>query len=285
MSATSSFSTGSSTSVRLTSPRSEALRLLRVHLERGRTLRQVVPTSLEHVEELRAKKDEWVSDTCSLLRGIFDSGAISEGFAEAGAKFAVYPGEMPAAGETFADELDLRLARLTIVVKRVEAITDMPAAPKPLADAAAIVTPATYAAPTQTATRPGVVIFAHVSEDRVAPVREFLGQLGLQVSSGSVGDPGEKYDFALLILGGEDADKARPGSPNPIRAEVAFDLGYLCGRVGPTRIATLFLPGGEGFNCGRNIPHIPLDGASGWLLHLARQIRRAGVNIDLNKVL
>ena len=32
------------------------------------------------------------------------------------------------------------------------------------------------------------------------------------------------------------------------------------------------------------IAHLPVDGSGGWQLHLARQMKRAGMDIDLNRL-
>lgn len=283
--------------VKLVGAKSDAVRLLRVHVERGRSLRSSTPTSRQHVDELRARKDEWVADTIELLRRIFDAPTVADGFAETGGRFANYPAEMPAAGETFTEEIELRINRLLTVLKRIESTNDTPAAPAPVRDPAAIVSPPAAATPTPAVTSPAIakavlVVANGVDAKFTESVGEFLGRLGLSPTV-QVREPGKPAElsldtgagFAVMILPREDADHARPDSQTPLRSDVAFDLGFLCGRVGTSRIAVLFPQGADGFNCPRQIPHIPLDSAGGWMLHLARQMRKSGVEVDLNRVL
>ncbi len=284
-----------SMTVKLVGAKSDAVRLLRVHVERGRSLRSSTPTTRQHVEELRARKDEWVSDTVELLRRIFDAPTVADGFAETGGRFAGYPTEMPAAGETFTEEVEFRINRLLTVLKRIESTNDAPATPAPVRDPSVIVTPPAVITPPATpppTTRSVLVVPNGVDAKFTGSVGEFLGHLGLSPAV-QVREPGKSAElelgdgagFAVMILPQEDADHARPDSQTPLRSDVAFDLGFLCGRVGTGKIAVLFPQGGEGFSCPRQIPHIPLDSAGGWMLHLARQMRKSGVELDLNRVL
>lgn len=303
------MSTATSLSVRLVGPKADAVRHLKVLLERGRTLKGTQLVSRGHVEELRAKKDEWVADTVDLLRKIFDAPTVADSFADTGTRFASYPLEMPAAGDLFNEEMELRLSRLNVVLKRVEATPDVPASaattpandlvtpPRP----AAVPAPAGPTASSAPASNAGdgkvnaraILVVSHGVEPRhTEAVSEFLGRLGLSAKL-HLREPGRPVElegatsagFAVMLMSAEDASHARPGSQQTLRSDIAFDMGFLCGRVGAARLAVLFPPGGDGFSCDRQIPYIPLDASGGWMLHLGRQMKRAGVDIDLNRVL
>lgn len=292
------MSTSTSLSVRLVGPKADAVRLLKVHVERGRALRHTSPASRGHVEELRMKKDEWVADTVELLRKIFDAPTVAESFADTAGRFANYPVDMPQAGDFFSEEMDLRLSRLGVVLKRVEATPDTPASVPAPAPATDIVTPprsfTSPATPIDTkANTKAILVVSHGVEPRYTEaVSEFLGRLGLSAKL-QVREPGKPVElegattagFAVMLMSSEDANHARPGSHDTLRSDIAFDMGFLCGRVGAAKLAVLFPPGGEGFSCDRQIPYIPLDPSAGWMLHLGRHMKRAGADIDLNRVL
>lgn len=307
------MSTSTSLSVRLVGSKADAVRHLKVLLERGRTLRGTQIHSRGHVEELRAKKDEWVADTVELLRRIFDAPTVAESFADTGTRFTNYPVDMPAAGDLFGEEMELRLSRLNVVLKRVESTPDVPAsaATTPAPDLVTPPRPALSPAPqspTAASTGPlaaasaggdvktaakAILVVSHGVEPRhTEAVSEFLGRLGLSAKL-HLREPGKPVElegataagFAVMLMSSEDAAHARPGSHQTLRSDVAFDMGFLCGRVGAARLAVLFPPGGEGFSCDRQIPYIPLDASGGWMLHLGRHMKRAGVDIDLNRVL
>lgn len=88
--------------------------------------------------------------------------------------------------------------------------------------------------------------------------------------------------FALLVLGRDDAAALRaPGACGP---GVAFQLGYLVGRLGLSRVCVLCEGGSEVFNDPHGILCLPIDPADGWHLQLARHLRRAGIEVDLNRL-
>jgi hypothetical protein len=84
-------------------------------------------------------------------------------------------------------------------------------------------------------------------------------------------DGSHRLDFGLIL-----------SKPNALPK--AFDLGYCVGRLGLKRIFVLSAEGDKVFVDEHGLLHIPLDPADGWQLHLARQFKRAGLEVDLNRV-
>jgi hypothetical protein len=84
-------------------------------------------------------------------------------------------------------------------------------------------------------------------------------------------DGSQRLDFGLIL-----------SKPNALPK--AFDLGYCVGRLGLKRIFVLSAEGDKVFVDEHGLLHIPLDPADGWQLHLARQFKRAGLEVDLNRV-
>ena len=56
------------------------------------------------------------------------------------------------------------------------------------------------------------------------------------------------------------------------------------GRLGFKSVCVVSLAGDQLASDVFGIPHIPLDAANAWHLHLARYLRRAGISVDLNKL-
>ena len=124
-------------------------------------------------------------------------------------------------------------------------------------------------------------------------VRRFLADLGVDLvairataqdgkSAVSVLEQGPAAGFAVLLLGPEDANNLRnPGACSPA---ITFQLGYLVGRLGLTRVCIMCEGGNEVFHDAHGILCLPLDAANGWHLQLARQLKRAGIEVDLNKL-
>ena len=64
-----------------------------------------------------------------------------------------------------------------------------------------------------------------------------------------------------------------------------FKLGYCAGKLGLKRMCMMHGPTHPAPNTdSQGIAHVAVDINGGWQLHLARQMKRAGVDIDLNKL-
>jgi hypothetical protein len=66
-------------------------------------------------------------------------------------------------------------------------------------------------------------------------------------------------------------------------ADDLFDLGCCVGRMGPDRVFALHR-GGDASTDRFGIAHVVIDDTEGWQLTLARLLRKAGVSVDLNKL-
>jgi predicted nucleotide-binding protein len=148
-------------------------------------------------------------------------------------------------------------------------------------------TPAPAPAPARTAPaapprpRAGAMIVCTPDGHAQSAVREFVTRLGLELHE-ITADPATRLteqldaqphlDFALILN--------RPDDATP----TAFELGYCVGRLGAKRVYVL-APADDKLTCDpHGLLHIPLDPADGWQLHLARQFKRAGLEVDLNRV-
>src|SRR5260221_7887488 len=193
--------------------------------------------------------------------------------------------------------MDQRLRKLNGVWKRVQ---DLPEeAAKPLSTGAAAVAnpdffeaataPASPAVPAPAAAKaPGArprsgvfVVYQHDPRAQTA-VREFCTKLGFEVAEIAVDaqpdisiagqlDQHPHLDFGLILSRAETP-------PTP------FELGYCVGRLGLKRVFVLSATDDKLSVDEHGLLHIPLDPADGWQLHLARQLKRAGLEIDLNRV-
>ena len=93
--------------------------------------------------------------------------------------------------------------------------------------------------------------------------------------------------FAVIILvaddlgrGPDDADW--PAEPNRARQNVILELGYFMGRLGRERTAALSEQRTERPSDIHGMLYIPLDG--NWELRLAKEMRDAGLPVDLNQL-
>jgi predicted nucleotide-binding protein len=91
-------------------------------------------------------------------------------------------------------------------------------------------------------------------------------------------------DFAVILLPANALDTATAAS-KLLPRELLLELGYLLGALGRARIC--FLLSG---NVARTLPWndvvgLPMDDAALWHLLLARSMKQAGLDVDLNRAL
>jgi predicted nucleotide-binding protein len=155
--------------------------------------------------------------------------------------------------------------------------------------------PATPAAPAA-APEPlssGLFVAHGVSSPASESVRRFLRDLGIhllalpatpQGNKSLVGtlEQGPGASFAVILLNPEDA--AALATPGACRPAITFQLGYFVGRLGLPRVCVLCEGGSDVFHDEHGILCLPLDPANGWHLQLARHLKRAGIEVDLNKL-
>jgi len=284
---------------RLVVPRNEALKLIKAQIERGLEIKRAKIRYVAELERAREAKGEWTTAVMTMLKGAFNSGAVADECQNWHGKVLPEYADLNLFIEHFYDEMDQRLRKLHAVWKRVQDQPDD--GPKPLtAPAVAPTNPDFFdppAAPARTATAPpatgtataanakpkvgAFVVYQHDPRAQTA-VREFCTKLGSDVAEVAVDaqpdtpivgqlDQHPHLDFGLILSRADNP-------PKP------FELGYCVGRLGLKRTFVLSATDDKLTIDEHGLLHIPLDPADGWQLHLARQLKRAGLEIDLNRV-
>lgn len=93
--------------------------------------------------------------------------------------------------------------------------------------------------------------------------------------------------FAVVLLTPDD--RAMP-KDEPERQElrarqnVIFELGFFFGKLGRNKVAVLYKKGVSVPSDYSGIVYIEMDINNGWQLPLAREIKKAGLDVDLNKL-
>jgi predicted nucleotide-binding protein len=94
-----------------------------------------------------------------------------------------------------------------------------------------------------------------------------------------------EVDFAVILLTPDDVGHAA-GAPDKVRPRarqnVLFELGYFIGRLGRSRVCALHKGNVEILSDYDGVVYIPMDDAGGWRLLLAREIKAARIDVDLN---
>lgn len=129
-------------------------------------------------------------------------------------------------------------------------------------------------------------------------VARFLERLGLatiildeQPGSGrTIVEQLEEYsdvNFAVVLLTGDDLGRSKDDGSLQARARqnVIFELGYFLARLGRDRVCCLFDTGVEIPTDYSAVIYIVRDAGGAWKTRLAKEIRAAGLAIDVVKVL
>ena len=144
-----------------------------------------------------------------------------------------------------------------------------------------------------------VLIIPGREEEKKGKVAGFLKELDLEpffpdgAASRGMSLP-EKYKsyedaaFAIILLTGDDMGypQEEPEEPKPRPAQnVIFEVGFLMGRLDPNRVCALYEEGLDLPSEFKGSILIPYDEGGFWKLMVARALKMAQVEVDLNKAI
>lgn len=69
------------------------------------------------------------------------------------------------------------------------------------------------------------------------------------------------------------------------RQNVIFELGFFIGKLGPSKVCSLYKEAVEILSDYQGVVYIPMDEAGGWRIRLARELVAAGINFDQKNLL
>lgn len=93
--------------------------------------------------------------------------------------------------------------------------------------------------------------------------------------------------FAVVLLTADDrggtADQPYDEQSLRARQNVIFELGFFIGKLGRERVCALYDEGVEVPSDYQGVAFVPFDNRFAWRLELAKELRAAGLPVDLNK--
>jgi len=152
----------------------------------------------------------------------------------------------------------------------------------------------------QSQLRGGNVLLIHGRDEGVKEsILEFLEKLELRAiilheqpdgGKSMMEKSGESPDihFAIILLTPDDlaAPRNKPKERQTrVSQNVIFEFGYFLSRLGPGRVCALCKEGVEIPSDYPGVVTIPLDSRGGWRLLMAKEIKQADIDIDLNKAI
>jgi len=94
--------------------------------------------------------------------------------------------------------------------------------------------------------------------------------------------------FAVILLTPDDVGALATEKDNlksRARQNVIFELGFFIGKIGRKHVCALCKGNVERPSDYDGILYVPMDDAGGWELKLAKEIKAAGIDVDLNRLL
>jgi predicted nucleotide-binding protein len=94
-----------------------------------------------------------------------------------------------------------------------------------------------------------------------------------------------KVTYAIVLATGDDEgrligeEQLKPRA----RQNVVLELGWYAGKLGRQKVALLYQPGVELPSDMGGVLYVELDASEGWKMKLAREMRAAGLPVDMNK--
>ncbi len=91
--------------------------------------------------------------------------------------------------------------------------------------------------------------------------------------------------FAVVLLTPDDLGGAQPDKLMPrARQNVILEMGFFIGKLGRSKVCPIYSADVELPSDLFGVAYTPLDPRGAWKLDLARELRAAGFDIDLNKL-
>ena len=298
-------------------PRADSVKFLKTVLDRGGEIKALRIRNGDELDEARGRKLEWTQDVTDLLNQLFDNSSVADFCNDWVGKIFPEYAEFGNFVDQFYEEMDYRLGKLRTVLKRVEqaAETASPSlSPAPAEantaeddDSEPSAAPRTQDSPASTeiedsqdsqdsqesvmpaapsASHSKVLFVSHGPRDAAAEaVLQFLQQLSIPTveadhTNGLIETLESRNDAGfMVVMNGIEATASGNLSESSI-----FKLGFCAGRRGIKRLCLLHSNGHAIGGDAHGLPHVPVDSSGGWQLHLARQMKRAGMDIDLNRL-
>lgn len=145
------------------------------------------------------------------------------------------------------------------------------------------------------------VFLVHGHDDAVREtVARFLERLGLEVvilreqanEGRTIIEKFVDYSdvaFSVVLLTADDRGGTKDLTPESLkpraRQNVILELGFFLGKLGRRNVCALYEDGVEVPSDYQGVLFIPLDSANAWRIPLAKEMRAAGLEVDLNEVL
>jgi len=270
----------------LTESRASAAQKIQVQIDKGQQIRNKEIRSRDELEEAQAERSKWSKYNTELLLRLFDNSSMADEYnAFYGGVINMNP-TLPQMVDDFREDVDDSINRLEAIRDRLDLI------PEPSANPTSTVSPSERI-------QPGTDVFIVHGHDDAAKetVARFIEKLGMKVvilheqpnAGRTIIEKFEAYSnvgYAIILLTPDDVgaprDKATDGKPRA-RQNVIFELGYFIGKLGRQRVCAVYKEGVELPSDIHGVLYVMMDSGGSWRLSLAKEMKHAGLSVDMNK--
>lgn len=268
-------------------PIEEASQRIAERVAKGKELKFKHSSSLEEFEIVQREYWTWSDYNKEMLRRLFTNSTLADEYSSWGGLFVVREKKLHEKVQELHSDIDDKIHRLESIKVRLELI--------PVAEGIAKQT--RDSSPQRVNTKV-FIVHGHDEATRETVAR-YLEKLRLQpiilheqASRGqTIIEKIEHYsevDFAVVLLTPDDVGAALNAKSNlqpRARQNVILELGYFIARLGRSHVCALHKGELELPSDYIGVVYVPLDDNGGWRLQLARELKEAEFEIDLNDAL
>ena len=276
--------------------REEARQKIQARIEKGEQLHSKEIRSDDELEKTRAESRKWSDYNKTLLLRLFDSMSIAEdAYTDFHEPLLASSGSTP-----LSDKLRWYQNAMSSSINSLESIRDqLELYDEPSEMLQAISGNEGVSAMPQSIYGTEVFIVHGHDDEAKETVARFVENFGIEATilheQANRGQTiPEKFEehaseagFAIILLTPDDVgaskDKIKNLKPRA-RQNVVLELGYFWGRLGRGRVCVLHKGGVELPSDMQGLLYVPMNSPDEWQLPLAREMKQAGLPIDLNKL-
>jgi predicted nucleotide-binding protein len=268
-------------------PRSEASEEIRRQIRKGRRLGNLSTRSIEETRRAQIDIHKWFNYNIELLKRFFDAPSLARQFEKSGNQQISDEPSWREIGRAVKASAESATLFLESLLDRLDLIPEA----ANLQSAAAVTEEAL------SAQRDVFVVHGHDDAAKEAVAR-LIDRLGLRAVilheqpnlSRTIIEKLERHSavcFAVVILTPDDVgwpvtDSSR--AKHRARQNVILELGYFMGKLGRDKVCALHKGDLELPSDVHGVLYMPMDPNRAWKLNLAKEMRAAGVEVDLSKV-
>jgi predicted nucleotide-binding protein len=263
--------------------RAHAERQLNARIDKARDLLELPIRSEADLKRARREYDKWDSYTETLLRKLFDTPEISEEYLAPTRLF--HHQSYTQRIDDYRHDVETKISRLEGLVDKLRLYEKPQSEPAP-AKATALSRDIFIVHGHDEATKQSVARFIE-NLDLVAIILHEQPNRGRTLIE-KLEQESSPAGYAVVLLTPDDvgarADKPKDLVPRP-RQNVIFELGFFLGKLGRDRVCVLYRKGVERPSDISGVSYIEMLEGEGWLNHLAREMRAAGIEFDAGKLI